>query len=136
MGVHYSYLYLATNHKLTCKAGKKRGSFSTRMTLLGLLVRMERVIAPGPGPTSITSPPPISPAARTNLSVILKSNKKFCDSCLNAFSLYSFIISLIVGSGGKQRSIIDFTLDFNILSSITNQIHKTNAFNKVIMFLR
>ena len=52
----------------TSSDGKNRLSFSTATTRLAPLLRMERVRAPGPAPTSHTQQPLTSPAWRTTLS--------------------------------------------------------------------
>lgn len=100
----------------------KRLSFSINTTCLGPRSKIDRVIPPGPGPTSQTRQLETSPAAFTILLVNFWSSKKFCDSCFIAVNWYNLIKSRTLGSGGRRcrRSSIN---NFDVLVAISNAIN-------------
>lgn len=66
------------NQLPTSSDGKNLLSFSTTTSLLTPLLSMERVRAPGPGPTSHTQHPRMSPARRTSLSSMVVNSLYIC----------------------------------------------------------
>ena len=81
----------------------QRGSFSKATTRRAPAAKSPRVKPPGPGPTSKTSWPLISPASLAIFDVMLRSSRKFCPKDFFASNPWEAITSR---SGGRSSICI------------------------------